>query len=125
MIASKIFTHVRDFFAVSTSWSTWSAAFLFPIAASSFARFSAFSGFYDFGKKQNTGRLPAARGARPPPRSSFSFARARDARRETKTPPTRVEVLIHHISSDGKAASASIGCSPRSPFLISPNSAPV
>lgn len=49
MIASKTFTHVRDFFAVSTSWSTCNAAFLLPIVASSFARFNAFSGFYGRG----------------------------------------------------------------------------
>ena len=45
MIASKTFTHVRDFFAVRTSCKTCNAPFSLPMAESSFARLRAFSGF--------------------------------------------------------------------------------
>ena len=45
IIDSRTLTQVRDFFAVSTSCKTCSAPFSLPMAESSLARLSAFSGF--------------------------------------------------------------------------------
>ena len=45
IIDSRTLTQVRDFFAVRTSCKTCSAPFSLPMAESSFARLSAFSGF--------------------------------------------------------------------------------